>query len=112
MDGVRGVNKPAGQAANTWAKTTGKWRSVWIASRTRIRIRIYPYLSVLEVCLDCQQDGKLPPEDVLDEPEENLHNYIKDLPMSTIQENGFLFIWVINNKYKFALEFFDKWKYK
>lgn len=39
-------------------------------------------------------------------------NYIKDLPMSTIQENGFLFIWVINNKYKFALEFFDKWKYK
>ena len=37
---------------------------------------------------------------------------INALPMSTIQENGFLFIWVINNKYKFALEFFERHKYK
>lgn len=34
-------------------------------------------------------------------------NYIKALPMDKIQENGFIFIWVINNKYKFALEFFE-----
>ena len=37
---------------------------------------------------------------------------INALPMDKIQKNGFLFIWVINNKYKFAIEFFKRHGYK
>ena len=37
---------------------------------------------------------------------------IEDIPMKKIQKNGFLFIWVINNKFKFALDFFSKHGYK
>ena len=32
--------------------------------------------------------------------------------MDKIQNNGFLFIWVINNKFRFALQFFHKHNYK
>ena len=37
---------------------------------------------------------------------------ILNLPMDKIQTNGFLFIWVINAKFRFALQFFHKWGYK
>ena len=37
---------------------------------------------------------------------------ILNLPMEKIQTNGFLFIWVINAKFRFALQFFHKWGYK
>jgi mRNA (2'-O-methyladenosine-N6-)-methyltransferase len=37
---------------------------------------------------------------------------IMDLPFEKLQENGFLFIWVINNKYRFALRLFKKHGYK
>jgi mRNA (2'-O-methyladenosine-N6-)-methyltransferase len=47
---------------------------------------------------------------------------IKDIPIPklqvlfyqrrlTTQKNGFLFIWVINARYAFALEMFEKWGY-
>ncbi len=37
---------------------------------------------------------------------------ILDMKFDLIQTNGFLFIWVINAKYRFALDLFDKFGYK
>lgn len=37
---------------------------------------------------------------------------IVNLPVPKLQANGFLFVWVINAKYKFTLDLFDKWGYK
>ena len=37
---------------------------------------------------------------------------IMNLPLELVQKNGFLFIWVINNKYKFALDLFKRKGYK
>jgi mRNA (2'-O-methyladenosine-N6-)-methyltransferase len=34
-------------------------------------------------------------------------NDILNLPFHLLQKDGFLFIWVINNKYKFALHLFE-----
>lgn len=36
---------------------------------------------------------------------------IENLPIPKLQANGFLFVWVINAKYKFCLDLFDKWGY-
>jgi len=38
--------------------------------------------------------------------------FIVDLPFDKLQDNGFLFIWVINAKYRIALELFNKFGYK
>lgn len=37
--------------------------------------------------------------------------FIERIPFPSLQENGFLFVWVINAKYKFALELMEKWGY-
>jgi mRNA (2'-O-methyladenosine-N6-)-methyltransferase len=37
---------------------------------------------------------------------------ISTLPVPQLQNNGFLFVWVINAKYKWTLDLFDKWGYK
>jgi len=37
---------------------------------------------------------------------------ITSLPIPLLQENGLLFIWVINAKYRLALQLFMKWGYK
>lgn len=38
---------------------------------------------------------------------------IANLPVPQLQaEGGFLFIWVINYKYKWTLDLFEKWGYK
>lgn len=37
---------------------------------------------------------------------------ILNLPYEQLQEEGFMFIWVINNKYRFALSLFEKHGYK
>ncbi|KAK9813137.1 hypothetical protein WJX72_009655 [[Myrmecia] bisecta] len=37
---------------------------------------------------------------------------IINLPINKLQTNGFLFVWVINAKYKFTLDLFEKWGYK
>lgn len=37
---------------------------------------------------------------------------IQKLPIPKLQENGFLFIWVINAKYAFTLDLFDRWGYE
>lgn len=37
---------------------------------------------------------------------------IVNLPVPSLQSNGFLFVWVINAKYKFTLDLFDRWGYK
>ncbi len=37
---------------------------------------------------------------------------IQALPIPQLQENGFLFVWVINAKYKFTLDLFDRWGYR
>lgn len=37
---------------------------------------------------------------------------ILNIPLDKVQKSGFLFIWVINNKYRFALDMFDKWGYR
>ena len=37
---------------------------------------------------------------------------LEQLPFDTLQKNGFLFIWVINNKYRLALQLFKKYSYK
>jgi hypothetical protein len=39
-------------------------------------------------------------------------NDIVNLPVPKLQSNGFLFVWVINAKYKFTLDLFDKWGYR
>ena len=36
---------------------------------------------------------------------------IIDLPIPSLQKNGFLFIWVINSRYSFALEMMEHWGY-
>ena len=38
--------------------------------------------------------------------------HIADLPIPRLQSNGFLFVWVINAKYQFCLDLFDKWGYE
>eukprot|EP01117_Protostelium_nocturnum_P018772 TRINITY_DN791_c0_g1_i1.p1 TRINITY_DN791_c0_g1~~TRINITY_DN791_c0_g1_i1.p1 ORF type:complete len:307 (-),score=138.39 TRINITY_DN791_c0_g1_i1:111-1031(-) len=37
---------------------------------------------------------------------------IMDIPIHKLQKNGFLFIWVINARYTFALEMFERWGYE
>lgn len=37
---------------------------------------------------------------------------IASLPVPQLQQNGFLFVWVINAKYKYTLDLFDKWGYE
>ena len=37
---------------------------------------------------------------------------IEQLPIETLQTNGFIFIWVINNKYERAFELMEKWGYE
>lgn len=36
---------------------------------------------------------------------------ILDIPIPQIQQNGFIFIWVINSRYSFALEMMSTWGY-
>lgn len=36
---------------------------------------------------------------------------IQNLPIPQLQKNGFLFIWVINAKYQFSLDLFERWGY-
>ena len=36
---------------------------------------------------------------------------IEDLPVPQLQRDGFLFVWVINAKYKFTLDLFERWGY-
>jgi mRNA (2'-O-methyladenosine-N6-)-methyltransferase len=37
---------------------------------------------------------------------------IRNLPIPQLQSaGGFLFVWVINSKYQFTLDLFDKWGY-
>jgi mRNA (2'-O-methyladenosine-N6-)-methyltransferase len=38
--------------------------------------------------------------------------FIKKMPFPRLQENGFLFMWVINAKYRFALSLFEEWGYE
>lgn len=37
---------------------------------------------------------------------------IQNLPIPSLQKNGFLFIWVINAKYQFTLDLFERWGYE
>mmetsp|Transcript_47476 Transcript_47476/g.152101 ORF Transcript_47476/g.152101 Transcript_47476/m.152101 type:complete len:327 (+) Transcript_47476:83-1063(+) len=39
-------------------------------------------------------------------------NHITKLPVPQLQTNGYLFIWVINAKYKYTLDLFQKWGYE
>jgi mRNA (2'-O-methyladenosine-N6-)-methyltransferase len=42
-----------------------------------------------------------------------LHNKdIEKIPVPLLQKNGFLFIWVINARYAFALDLMEKWGYR
>jgi mRNA m6A methyltransferase catalytic subunit len=46
-------------------------------------------------------------------PYKQLHNRdIINLPMASVQSRGFLFMWVINSRYSFALEAMRAWGYK
>jgi N6-adenosine-specific RNA methylase IME4 len=39
-------------------------------------------------------------------------NDIRNLPIGKLQQaGGFLFVWVINSKYQFTLDLFDRWGY-
>lgn len=38
-------------------------------------------------------------------------NDIINLPIPKLQSNGFLFVWVINAKYTFTLDLFERWGY-
>lgn len=40
------------------------------------------------------------------------HDIENNIPFDKLQKDGFLFIWVINNKYRFALGLFAKYGYK
>ena len=37
---------------------------------------------------------------------------IAALPIGSLQENGFLFLWVINNKYELGFDLLEKWGYE
>lgn len=37
---------------------------------------------------------------------------ITSLPIPKLQESGFLFVWVINAKYTFTLDLFQRWGYE
>jgi mRNA (2'-O-methyladenosine-N6-)-methyltransferase len=37
---------------------------------------------------------------------------IEEIPIPKLSKNGFIFIWVINNKYAKAFELMEKWGYK
>jgi N6-adenosine-specific RNA methylase IME4 len=37
---------------------------------------------------------------------------IEKLPIPKLQNNGFIFIWVINARYSFAIELMEKWGYE
>ena len=37
---------------------------------------------------------------------------IRSIPFPKLQDNGFLFMWVINAKYRFALELLEEWGYE
>lgn len=37
---------------------------------------------------------------------------LQDLPIKTLQSAGFIFVWVINNKYVTAIDFLKRWGYK
>ncbi len=39
-------------------------------------------------------------------------SFVKDLPVGDLQDSGLLFIWVINAKYRFALQLLKDWGYK
>lgn len=36
---------------------------------------------------------------------------IQNLPVPKLQSNGLLFVWVINAKYGFTLDLFERWGY-
>ncbi|PRW55917.1 N6-adenosine-methyltransferase 70 kDa subunit [Chlorella sorokiniana] len=38
--------------------------------------------------------------------------HIANLPIPRLQQNGLLFVWVINAKYQFCLDLFDQWGYE
>ena len=38
--------------------------------------------------------------------------HIAQLPIPRLQQNGLLFVWVINAKYQFCLDLFDQWGYE
>ncbi len=40
------------------------------------------------------------------------NDILNNIPFDKLQSDGFLFIWVINNKYRFALGLFVKYGYK
>lgn len=40
-----------------------------------------------------------------------LSRLIEQIPFPSLQDNGFIFVWVINAKYKFALDLLEKWGY-
>jgi mRNA m6A methyltransferase catalytic subunit len=37
---------------------------------------------------------------------------IEELPIPKLQKNGFLFSWVINSRYAFAIELMAQWGYR
>ena len=37
---------------------------------------------------------------------------ILEIPLNTLQTDGFLFVWVINAKYRFAIEMMEHFGYK
>jgi len=39
-------------------------------------------------------------------------NLIRDIPFPKLQDNGYLFIWVINAKYRFAMDLLERWGYE
>ena len=39
-------------------------------------------------------------------------NLIQDIPLESIQQDGYLFLWVINAKYRVALEMLQNWGYE
>lgn len=40
------------------------------------------------------------------------NNAIRELPIQKLQKNGFLFLWVVNSRYNFALECLEHWGYE
>ena len=39
-------------------------------------------------------------------------NSIMDMPVECLSKNGFLFLWVINNRFEVGLQMMEKWGYK
>lgn len=106
---------------------TGGWKCPLHSCPIRADIRQFDFTSLIKFQKNTS-NGKLFDVIMMDPPwqlacanptrgvaigyEQLKDDIIGELPIPQLQTDGFLFLWVINRKYRFALELIHKWGYK